>query len=150
MRAGFVFSPRGVATRCASGGTVNTCSPKGVTIFDAAQRPVGDVLVVQYGRASTTSRVMFRVGVREASGIVYGAWSTRPAATRYTVTVTWASTGASSRPTVQINGTTLPRPAGSANPANLVTTVAVGVVNTIPVATLGQTGYFLFDSVSIA
>jgi hypothetical protein len=152
----FLVSPRGVATRCLTGTNVNTCGPKPVTIFAASPSTAfgagSDVVQVQYGRASATSRVVFRVGVRQSAGstgIVYGNWTNVPAAATYTVTVDWSN----SRTTVRVNATGLSRPAGAALSTNRIKSVGIGVLNTIPSVNpgqLGQTGYVLFDSVTLS
>jgi len=148
MHSSVLVSPRGVVTRCASPGTVNTCQPNGVTIFSARNSSNGDVIAVQYGRASATSRTMFRVGVRGTNGLVnYTGWTTRATATNYTVTVDWQAGAGNGRAVLRVNGVVLTSPNGAA--ANRVATVQVGVMNSLS-NNPTKLGYLLFDSVSIA
>ncbi len=79
-----------VVTGCAVGANPNTCQPNGVMVFRALNSAGQTVVTVEYGRATATSPVRFRIGTRQAGGFVFGSWATRnPAANTNTVTIDW-------------------------------------------------------------
>ena len=142
----FLMAPKGATTGCATAGGAARCAPNGVTVFSGTTSKGAAAVAVQYGRATATSRVQFRLGVLRSTGaIAWGAWTTVKAATTYDVRVDWASDAAGGA-ILRVNSTKPLSRVAVSNAAVHVTTVHVGVLNRVAKAR----GSILFDTFSIA
>ena len=146
LHALFLMAPGSSATGCATAGGAGRCAPKGVTVFTGTTARGAAAVTVQYGRASATSRVQFRLGVLRSTGATtWGAWTTVKAAKTYDVRVDWAS-GANGAAILHVNSPKALSKVTAANTSVRVTAIHVGVVNRVVKAR----GAIIFDSVSIA
>jgi hypothetical protein len=132
-----------VVTGCAVGANPNTCQPNGVMVFRTLDSLGHTVFTVEYGRATATSPVRFRIGTRQTNGsFVFGNWVRRnPAANTYTVTIDW------NPGTVQLR----------VNSNQLLSSRGIAAAASVKVAQIGAidytgapTGNLAFDAVNLA
>jgi hypothetical protein len=147
VHVGFLMAPnRALSLGCATAGSASRCAPRGVTVFSATTSKGAAAVAVQFGRATASSRVQFRLGVlRNTGGTTWGAWTTVKTAKTYDVRVDWAS-GVDGAATLRVNSSTPLSIVTAANASVRVTAIHVGVLNRVVKAR----GAILFDSVSIA